>query len=224
MSQRYYINSAISLGQVLLQGPEAHHLTVALFDGTGAEFVAEVVGIARKQVALDVVERLEPDRERPHQLIIGAPLPKGDRGMFMIEKLTELGVAEYVPLRTRRSVVDPGDAKLERLERAVIEASKQCGRNILMKIHLPMDWNSFLTRAELPEQRLIAIPTTVAQGSIRHGATVFAVGPEGGFTEEEITEALKANWSAISLGPRVLRIETAAMALAAQGIAPVSLE
>ena len=71
---------------------------------------------------------------------VAAPLPKADRADFLIEKLTELGVTRFVPLRTERSVVHPKATKLDRLERAVIEASKQCGRNVLMQIGPLTDW------------------------------------------------------------------------------------
>ena len=82
------------------------------------------------------------------------PLPKGDRGDFLVEKLTELGVTRFVPLRTRRSVVHPD--KLDRLERAVIEASKQCGRNVLMEVAPLTDWEDYVGAARCRRCELLA--------------------------------------------------------------------
>ena len=77
--------------------------------------------------------------ELSDRLEVAAPLPKGDRAQFLVEKLTELGVTSFVPLKTARSVVEPREAKREKLQRYVIEASKQCGRNVLMRIEPPSE-------------------------------------------------------------------------------------
>ena len=117
---------------------------------------------------------------------MAAPLPKGDRGQFLIEKLTELGVSSFVPLRTRRSVVHPRDAKRERLERWVIEASKQCGRNALMQIAPLADWSDYCRRPELPAARFLADPAGQPGARLTgQPAMVLAVGPEGGWTDDE---------------------------------------
>jgi 16S rRNA (uracil1498-N3)-methyltransferase len=151
-------------------------------------------------------------------------LPKGDRAQFLVEKLTELGVARLVPLRTARSVVHPGESKQEKLRRWVIEASKQCGRNVLMEIGPLTEWKSYSTGADLPQNRWLAHPGEPAQTppqlAARLAATglqrfALAVGPEGGFTEEEVQCAATAGWRLVNLGTRTLRVETAALALAA---------
>src|SRR5438093_5854105 len=139
MADRFYVNCRLAPGPVELRGPEAHHLAtvlrarpgdaVCLFNGDGAEYPAIVVEVGRNLVTLNVTGREEPPRELGYGLEVAAPLPKGDRGDFLIEKLTELGVTDFVPLRTQRSIVHPRETRLDKLERAVIEASKQCGRN-----------------------------------------------------------------------------------------------
>src|SRR5262245_57779355 len=151
MADRYYVNSPLVPGPITLSGPEAYHLAavcrahpgdaVCLFNGDGAEYPAIVRQVAKKHVELDVQGRECPPRERCSRLEIAAPLPKSDRGDFLIEKLTELGVTCFVPLQTARSVVHPRLAKLDRLQRAVIEASKQCGRNTLMKVNPLVHWD-----------------------------------------------------------------------------------
>jgi 16S rRNA (uracil1498-N3)-methyltransferase len=225
MAERFYTNSPLALGTVFIQGPEAHHLAtvcrfragdiVSLFNGDGREYRAQIDAAARKQVALTVLEAIASNRELPFRLTLGAPLPKGDRGDFMIEKLTELGVTDFVPLRTERSVVHPRESKLDRLQRSVIEASKQCGRNVLLQIHELTDWREFCFRADLPALRLMAQPGGHSMNQAETDADVCcAVGPEGGFSEEEIALAAKSGWKPVGLGPRTLRVETAALAMA----------
>src|SRR5262245_45185388 len=117
MADRFYLNCPLVPGPVVLLGSEAHHLAtvlrarpgdaVTLFNGDGAEYPAVVTEIGKKQVVLEVAERTIPERELGFRLEVAAPLPKGDRGDFLVEKLTELGVTDFVPLRTRRSVVQP---------------------------------------------------------------------------------------------------------------------
>lgn len=228
MADRFYVNLPLALGPVVLHGPEAHHLAtvlrarpgtaVCLFNGDGAEYPAIVVEVHKREVALDVIGRATPVRELPHRLEVASALPKGDRGDFLVEKLTELGVTRFVPLRTRRSVVHPD--KLDRLERAVIEASKQCGRNSLMEVAPLTDWADYIGGANLPSLRLVAHFGGEALSSAGEDVAV-AVGPEGGFTDDEVQAAIAAGWRAVSLGARVLRVETAALALAALSYSPL---
>jgi 16S rRNA (uracil1498-N3)-methyltransferase len=149
-------------------------------------------------------------------------MPKGDRGDFLIEKLTELGVSRFTPLETSRTVVHPKEARIDKLRQAVIEASKQCGRNVLMQVRPMTPWAAMLTAPDLPavrvllhtddgENRLSDLPSD----AIQQGGVIVAVGPEGGFTAEEVAAAEAAGWVRASLGRRVLRVETAAVAAAA---------
>jgi 16S rRNA (uracil1498-N3)-methyltransferase len=224
MADRYYVNSPLAPGHVHLTGPEAYHLAavcrarpgdaVCLFNGDGAEYAAKVQTAGKRDVTLVITGRETPNRERRSRIVVAAPLPKSDRADFLIEKLTELGVAEFVPLWTARSVVHPRATKLERLQRAVIEASKQCGRNVLMQVHSLVSWADFAARSNLSSQRYVSHPGGDPIAHVQ-GDVVFAVGPEGGFTDEEIALAVKWNWKTVGLGPRILRVETAAIALAA---------
>ena len=225
MAERFYTNSELSPGPFVLHGPEVHHLAtvrrfragdpLVLFNGDGREYPAEILGVERKSVSLQVLRIETPQRELGLRLEVAAPLPKGDRGDFLIEKLTELGAADFVPLRTERSIVHPRDTKLERLQRAVIEASKQCGRNVLMQIHPLAGWDEYSRRPDLPPTRLLAHTGTGEPPGHVQGDTCIAVGPEGGFTDAEVELARAAGWQVVSLGPRTLRVETAALALAA---------
>lgn len=222
MAERFYVNCPLAVGPVNVAGPEAHHLAtvcrlrpgdgVRLFNGDGLEYQANVISVDRRSVLLEITSVDNRPRELDHRIEVAAPLPKGDRAQFLIEKLTELGVSCFTPLRTARSVVHPRDT--EKLQRYVIEASKQCGRNVLMKIEPLTEWTEYCRRADLPELRVLAHVGEREESWPVRQDTALAVGPEGGFTEEEVSAARAAGWRVVGLGPRVLRIETAALAMA----------
>ena len=230
MSDRYFVDEPISGDRVILTGAEAHHLIhvmraapglqVVLFDGGGDEFHSVVDRTGRSDVHLSILSRQRIDRELPLSLTLGVALPKGDRQKWLVEKATELGVGRIVPLLTRRAVARPNEQTLNRLRRAVVEASKQCGRNRLMQIDEPESWPDFVAQTAGEPNRLLAHPG--AGGQVAHQGKktecILAVGPEGGFADEETAMALDAGWRAVDLGPRILRVETAAMLLAAMVI------
>lgn len=226
MAERFYVNLPLAPGLVVVDGPEARHLAtvcrvrpgdrVCLFNGDGREYPAAVESVTRRDVSLNVMGVESPTREVGFHLEVAAPLPKGDRASFLIEKLTELGVTCFVPLQTQRSVVQPREAKLEKLQRHVIEASKQCGRNVLMRVESLTEWQAYCRRDTLPDLRLAAHPGAAALRWTAARDVALAVGPEGGFTEEEIETARRSGWQTVSLGPRTLRMETAALVLAAR--------
>jgi 16S rRNA (uracil1498-N3)-methyltransferase len=226
MSDRFYSGETLLLGETILEGPEAHHLAnvrrfgpgdrIILFNGDGREYAAEVIETSKKRVHLRIIGAQEPARELGITLHVASALPKGDRGDFLIEKLTELGVTNFTPLVTARSIVQPKASIVEKIQRAVIEASKQCGRNVLMRVHPPMKFDDWLRLETLPTQRWIAHPDGALMGPpTRLEAIAIAIGPEGGFTEAELVLANQCGFAKRSLGPRILRVETAALMLAA---------
>jgi len=242
MTERYFVAEPISAEQVVLTGPEAHHMQhvmrakvgdqVVLFDGGGDEFQAVVSRIGPRAVELKVLARVPTSRELPFQLTIVAPLPKGNRQKWLIEKAVELGVTKFIPLVTNRTIVRPSAEALVRLRRTVVEASKQCGRNRLMEIAAPQHWADVVTTAQDDAWRVIAHPSHESNGmsndypwaasgrlplplSGEKRRVIAAVGPEGGFDEMELTMAVNAGWQVVGLGPRVLRLETAVLLLTA---------
>lgn len=237
MADRYFVDEPISLGRVVLAGPEAHHLIhvmraapgvrVVLFDGCGAEFPAVVHKVGRSDVELSVASCEQIDRELPFNLTLGVALPKGDRQKWLVEKAVELGVTRIVPLRTERGVAQPVEQALARLRRSVIEASKQCGRNRLMEIAEPQPWPDFVAETQGIPTRILAHPndrSCVGDSAVKlrrlsdkpvADPVMLAVGPEGGFTAEEVALAVAAGWTLVDLGPRILRVETAAVFLVA---------
>src|SRR5262245_34251259 len=165
MAERFYVNCPLQPGLVEVRGAEAHHLAVVcrvhpgdpvrLFNGDGREYPARVTAVTRRSVTVDVLGVESPRRELGFRLEVAAPLPKGDRAQFLVEKLTELGAASFVPLRTQRSVVHPRETRLDKLERHVIEASKQCGRNVLMEVQPLVEWEAYCRRGDLPAVRIL---------------------------------------------------------------------
>ncbi len=225
MANRFFTPDALGPGEYVLTGPDAHHLAavrrfrpgdhVLLFNGDGHEYPADVLSVGKRTVTLAVLAPVVADRELPFPLVVGAALPKGDRADFLIEKLTELGATRFVPLVTAHAVVQPKASVVEKFERAVIEASKQCGRNRLMRIDPPQRWEAFVSRTALPATRVVLHTGPELPMASAAGGCAVAVGPEGGFTPEEIALAVGSGWVAASLGPRVLRVETAALAAVA---------
>src|SRR5690242_6357834 len=168
MAERFYVNCELRPGPVFVQGAEAHHLAVVcrlrpgdavcLFNGDGQQYPARIEEISRREVVLEVLASESPARELPFRLHIAAPLPRGDRAQFLLEKLTELGVTSFTPLRTQRSVVHPRETKLDKLQRHVIEASKQCGRNVLLAVRPMAEWSAFCTSVDLSSRRILGHP------------------------------------------------------------------
>ena len=236
MAERFYTADSLGPGEYELTGAEAHHLStvrrfvpgdrVILFNGDGNEYPAEIRAIGKKGVALTVLSVSRADRELPFPLVIASALPKGDRADFLIEKLVELGVSRFEPLITARSVVIPKASVVEKFARAVVEASKQCGRNRLMEIDPPRKWSEYLDMTSTGSRagsRVVLHPDpgaprmTPAMGM----ASTIAIGPEGGFSDEELSQAIASGWQVANLGQLVLRVETAALAAAALvGLAP----
>lgn len=228
MADRFFVEVPPPVrGEFILSGPDAHHLTtvrrfspgdrVTLFCGDGNEYAAEVVAVGKKAVTLNIVDVQSIDREPAFPIVVASALPKGDRADYLLEKLVEVGATRFVPLVTVRSVVIPKEGKTEKFERAVIEASKQCGRNRLMRVDVPQPAAIFWLRNDLPPNKFLlhTSEAEVQKPAALPGGVVFAVGPEGGFAPEEVETALQAGWQILRLGPRVLRVETAAVVVAA---------
>jgi 16S rRNA (uracil1498-N3)-methyltransferase len=230
MAERYYSGGPITGTPFRLIGDEARHMTrvmrkgvgdrVLLFDGHGREYAAMIEAAGRQEVLLAVEEGREVDREPKTEITALVAPPKGDRQKWLVEKLTELGCRRLVPLITERSVAKPSEKVIARWKRQVVEATKQCGRTRLMEIGPAMHFSEAMKMARRPEEwRGIAHPQ-VESGRLLadHFSTKpapaevsFAVGPEGGFTDEELAVAAVAGWHLFQLGNTILRIETAAM-------------
>ncbi len=234
MAPRFYSETPVTDARVTLTGPEMHHLAhvfrarvgmeVTLFDGSGVEFACRVLSVGRSEIGLEVFESSEPQRELSVAITLGVALPKGDRQTWLVEKAVELGVKRLIPIRSDRSVALPSRQVSDRLRRTVLQASKQCGRNLLMEIGESISANELLTATQDGARRILAHPDPHAAHLTEFnwqppiGEIVLAVGPEGGFTKEEVDMAQQCGWQTATLGPRKLRVETAALSIVA-GIA-----
>lgn len=229
--ERVYAAGGVSDGCVTLDRDEAHHLTrvrrvapgdhVVAFDGLGNSWLCRLTESTKTGAWLEVIEKRPEDPMMPGpQLVLGTSVPKGDRFDWIVEKATELGVDRLVPLICDRSVVEPRSTKLDRLRRTVIEACKQSGRDRLMEIAEPVVLKSFL--AELPDDAIGLFadrgPDVLPGLTMRRPSTacvMACIGPEGGWTEQERAMSAARGWHSVGLGPHILRIETAAIAMAA---------
>ena len=229
MSNRFFINP-IATEICQISGESAHHIvnvmrmktgdSVILFDGTNREFTGIITETDKKVVTISIQSVIDVSREQKITSTVAVAFPKGDRQKFMIEKLVELGVDSLVPLQTQRSVVNVQPRSLEKIQRWIVEASKQCGRNQLMQIKPAVSFNDWI-HGQREGPRFVAHPhdmrltiTDAIGQAQKAGAVSLTVGPEGGFTSQEIADAQNAGWSTIALGITILRIETAAIAAA----------
>ncbi len=234
MSERFFIEPAITGDRAHLTGSEVHHLAgvmrakvgdeITLFDGSGYEFSGRIELLKKDRCELAILEKRKSSREPAIAITAGVALPKGDRQKWLVEKLTELGVAQLVPLLTARGVVQPGEQAAARLRRSVIEASKQCGRNRLLEISPAIATEAWFATVPANEMRLIADPSGEPFANLQSEicpmqSIHIAIGPEGGFTQAEVAAAQATGWKPVSLGNSILRIETAAIAFAASCIA-----
>jgi 16S rRNA (uracil1498-N3)-methyltransferase len=230
MSERFFLTQPPRDGRAVLTGDEARHLArvmrcavgdeVVVFDGRGTSWRARVATIGRDEVGLELGAAAIASATPRVPLTLAVALPKGERQKWLVEKLTELGVARLVPLATTRGVAEATPAAVERLARGVIEACKQCGRDALMEIAPPR------SVAEIARDLGHGVTLVVADRdglpldtSAGEGRPIIAVvGPEGGLTAEELATLEAAGGRRVSLGPHVLRVETAAIALAARWV------
>lgn len=223
---------------VMLSREETHHLTrvlrlkpgdeVFVFDGCGREYRCNFLKIEETRARLAVVDELADLVESPLTLELGQALAKGEKFDFIVQKATELGVSSIVPLITDRADVKLADVrsekKMERWRRISLEALKQCGRRRLVEIKAPMAVGKLLDRPARDIDRSIDCAVVVfsekggvviadALAGLSAGSSLTAlIGPEGGWSEDEISLFAARGVNSVTLGPRVLRTETAAIA------------
>jgi 16S rRNA (uracil1498-N3)-methyltransferase len=224
----------IEEGRAFIRGDELHHLQrvlrlrsgdeVIVFDGRGRGFHGRIASMDNSQAVVSLGEAEGRDVEPRLRISLMQAIPHGERMDLIVEKATELGVVRIVPVVSERSVVRPkpgGWAKLERLRRIAVAAAKQSGRLVVPEIATPLEFEAAvpLSPVEATSLRIIFhtasdTPSALA-GSARFESAAevsVLVGPEGGFTDREFASATSAGWSAATLGPRILRADTAAVA------------
>lgn len=225
MRQFFAPRSAIGPdGTLMLEGEEFRHAVKVLrlrpgdrfwaTDGQGTQYLAEVESLTRQALRGRILDRRVNAGEPETHVALAFAVPKGERADFLVEKATELGVMELIPLRTERSVRDAA-GRVARWQRVALAAVKQCGRSRLPQIHRPLDFPEVVGILRDYHVGFIADPqaSTGLPRSPLPSRILLLVGPEGGFTEEEVALAREAGFQAVRLGNRILRIETAALVL-----------
>lgn len=230
MSHRFYLPTLDpSQPNVRLIGDQAHHAVnvmrfqvgdeVVLFNGRGLESTAEIKQTAKKSIDLTLIIPNTRPRILSTEITIAVAMPKGERQKFLVEKLVETGISRLIPLKTRRGVAAVNEKVIDRINKQVIEASKQCERAWLMSVESPMTLDelaAWTAANQLPSQLFFGDPYEGDQASqvAREDwqAVVIAIGPEGGFADEEIIQAKQLGFQPVRLGRSILRIETAAIA------------
>lgn len=238
---RFYLQpSDWTEGRLTLGEDESRHCIEVLrcregepavvFDGEGTEASCRIAEVDRREVRLEVVQRVTTPRP-PAELTLCQAVPKGKNMDLIVQKATELGVSRIVPLVSERTVVrlegDDLGKKREKWSRVALEACKQCGQNWLPEVEPPVAALEFLNRgagADAGEIRLIAALDENSrplrdlltehrelQGGADPASATVLIGPEGDFTPAELSAALNAGYRPLSLGPIVLRSETAAI-------------
>jgi 16S rRNA (uracil1498-N3)-methyltransferase len=219
---RLFVRAALAEGaSVELDSGQANYLgnvmrlkvgdEALLFDGASGEWLAAITDAGKKRMTLSAERKTREQEAVPDLWLAFAPVKRAQTD-WLVEKATELGIARLLPVTTRRTIVER--VKLERLEAIAIEAAEQCNRTTVPAIDEPQSLAAFL---KVHSGRALYFADEgggePAANAFKPGPATILIGPEGGFTEDE-RRAIRAEEAAIpiSLGPRILRAETAALA------------
>ena len=232
---RFYVPFHAGLKNLWIDSPESHHIihvkrlkigdSIIVFNGTGDEFEAEIEDIEDNRVNVRINQQRTISKENIVEIDIAFAIPKGKRSHLLIQKCTELGVHKLIPINYARSVVklkDDCSVKIEKWQKIAIEASKQCGRNTITEIGNVVDFDNILNTSDSYDLPLFAcsqsdsdnLKNTLQEHPKPNNILSF-IGPEGGFTTNEIEMAKRAGCKFVSLGSQILRVETAAIAVSA---------
>ncbi|MED1874518.1 16S rRNA (uracil(1498)-N(3))-methyltransferase [Brevibacillus borstelensis] len=229
--QRYFVEPHLfSEREVTITGDDVHHIVnvmraksgeeIIVSDGAGRSAIVRIDSLSGKEVVATVVELLREQRELPVQITIGQGLPKGEKMEWVLQKGTELGAFAFFPFSSERTIVKL-DAKkeakkLDRWRKIVKEAAEQSHRSILPELLAPVTFRQIVEESSRYTRAVIAYEkeggTTlheVLPALMPGDSLLVLIGSEGGFSPEEVAAAEAAGIRSISLGPRILRTETA---------------
>lgn len=225
---RFYVDQDLNLKDIIVLPEDISHqisrvlrLRVAdqiyLFNNSGAEFTANIENITRNNTSVLITASYENSLESPFKINLGQVIGKGEKIDWVIQKATELGVHSITPLYSSRSISQPKQDrtihKIEHWQKIAIAACAQSWRNIVPTINAPQDINDWVF-ACTDTHKLILSPSNSSQRihdlHMSDSVTIL-IGPEGGFSETEVAHAISQQFIQISLGPRILRTETAGL-------------
>lgn len=226
---RFFISETLKLNQTIVLDQELSHQitrvlrlqngdTVYLFNNSGTEFIATIEVIQRNSVSVIITDLATENTESPCIINLGQVIGKGEKMDFVIQKATELGVHSITPLYSENSAIKYAQEKIGNKtlhwQKIAIAACCQCWRNTVPIVHPPQKLTSWM-KNNTDQTKLIFTPDKVAKKlhmpSLKMPISIL-IGPEGGFSTTEVTQALADDFIAISLGPRILRTETAGLA------------
>jgi len=224
MRRRFFVDE-VRNGQAELNGDDARHLTRVLRVEPGQRYeisdnrnvyLAEIETARKERVIFRTLEKIEAPPELL-RIVLYAALFKFDRFEWMIEKVTELGVAEIVPvetIRSERGLERAARKRVDRWRRIAVEASQQSRRAHLPEVHAPISFKEALSRPAEARYVLDEAPggMPLARAVSPSAGAALLIGPEGGWTDEEREAFVASGWTRVSLGPLILRAETAAIA------------
>lgn len=200
-----------------------------LLDGSGLEFRCRLTSLERRTASVHVLTAHPCLAEPEVHLTLYQCSLKLDKFEWVLQKGTELGVSRFVPVISERSIVRPAEALLRKYERwqaIVREAAEQCGRARIPGIAEPLEWPTAVASAQgtrlLPweeAETMLSLPTELQRNMSPDGSISILIGPEGGISRQETHLAVSHGWRLVSLGPRILRAETAALAAVALTLA-----
>jgi len=231
---RFYVpQPRIEKGMLKIEGDEVRHIRkvlrlkrgdeIVVFNGSGKEYGGTIVEEGPSSVVITIRNIFSSETESQLEITLAQSLLKGDKMDYLIQKATELGVKEIIPFFSSRSV--PLLEKSRRLkryhrwERIAVEASKQCGRGVVLKIEPLQDYSEILRTASPDSLRLILWEREgvrlkeALERSEKKTKIFFIIGPEGGLSEEEIDQAKRNGFTPVNLGRRILRSETVSLCL-----------
>lgn len=235
MSRFFVPPGAVSGDNMVVTGKEAHHIVdvmrlgvsdaITVFDGTGTEYDGLIREIGKAGVTIAVTATRRSAASRCCSVTLIQAVPKKDKMEYIVEKATELGVDVIIPVMTGRTIPQwrgpKIDAHLDRWRKIAMEASKQCGRTDIPRITALSDMAVACGSVAGCPVKLVAaladgaIPVKDALRSAGKGDVAFVIGPEGDLTADEIAIAKKAGFVLVDLGPRVLKSDTAGLAVLA---------
>jgi len=233
MARFYVPEPQIEKGLLKVDGSEVKHIRkvlrlktgdrITIFDGLTKEYEGTIVESESSSVSIRIQNAFSPERDSPLEITLAQSLLKGEKMDYLIQKATELGVKEIVPFFSSRSISLPENSKKlerhDRWEKIAVAASKQCGRGVLPEIRSLQNYSDMLRSVPQDSLRLILWEKErvglkeVLKGAMEKKKIFFLVGPEGGFSQEEVDQSKEKGFIPISLGKRILRAETASLCL-----------
>ncbi len=230
--RRFFIQAGSEIESVLaITGQDAKHIQsvlrlkprdeIMLVDGSGNEYIARIDSFEANQVLVSILGKMTSQTESPLDITVAIGFLKEKKMDGLVRQLTELGMTRFLPYFAERSIPKPSPHRIEerikRWERIAQESIKQCRRSNVPKIHFPVSFEQVLRMAENDDVKIVFWEKGVSLLSLSHNQSaqqdmrraIVLLGPEGGLSESEVEQAKAAGFKVYSLGPRILRSETA---------------